>query len=438
LGELSSFKSITMQEKVNRITSLIEKFLEERLSSEEETELKEWLAEAGHNDSFFQQITNREALREKLKYYAGTDSEAIWNKTLQKIDGGAKLVDLYPTKKTLKIPFGKIAVAASILILIAAGTWFYFSQSTFKQTADKGKEVPATNNSPIVPGGNKAILTLADGKTTIALATAQNGNLAEQGHMQISKIDGRLIYTRKPDSDGSLSSQGIYNTVTTPRGGEYQITLPDGSKVWLNAASSLRFPIAFAGNERIVELTGEAYFEVNPQEQITAKSGNASNSKMAKTPFIVKINTPAGNKNEVEVLGTHFNVMAYTDESAIKTTLVEGKVKVTSGSSIQTIRPGEQARLSEGTISVKNVEANDVVSWTSGFIPVSGPDIEYTMRQISRWYDVNIIYQGKRPEGGFEGKLPRSYSIENVIKLLNANNIKARLNEKSRAIIVTS
>jgi transmembrane sensor len=159
---------------------------------------------------------------------------------------------------------------------------------------------------------------------------------------------------------------------------------------------------------------------------------------MAKTPFIVKINTPAGNKNEVEVLGTHFNVMAYTDESAIKTTLVEGKVKVTSGSSIQTIRPGEQARLSEGTISVKNVEANDVVSWTSGFIPVSGPDIEYTMRQISRWYDVNIIYQGKRPEGGFEGKLPRSYSIENVIKLLNANNIKARLNEKSRAIIVTS
>jgi ferric-dicitrate binding protein FerR (iron transport regulator) len=200
--------------------------------------------------------------------------------------------------------------------------------------------------------------------------------------MQITKTDGRLIYTRRPDSDGSLSSQDIYNTVTTPRGGEYQITLPDGSKVWLNAASSLRFPIAFAGNERIVELTGEAYFEVNPQEQPTVNGRDAQHSKIAKTPFIVKISTPAGNKNEVEVLGTHFNVMAYTDESAIKTTLVEGKVKVTSGSSIQTIRPGEQARLSEGTISVKNVEANDVVSWTSGFIPVAGPDIEYTMRQI--------------------------------------------------------
>jgi hypothetical protein len=426
-----------MQEKVNRITSLIEKFLEERLGPEEEKELKEWLAEAEHNDSFFQQVTNREVLREKLKYYASTDSEAIWNKTLQKIDGGAKLVDLYPGKKVIRMPFGKIAVAASILVLISAGTWFYFSQSTSNQTAEKGKNAPATINSPIVPGGNKAILTLGDGKT-IPLATVQNGNLADQGYMQITKTDGRLIYTMKPDSDGSLNSKEIYNTVTTPRGGEYQITLPDGSKVWLNAASSLRFPIAFAGNERIVELTGEAYFEVNPQEQAIAKGQNAQNSKIAKTPFIVKINTPAGNKNEVEVLGTHFNVMAYTDESAIKTTLVEGKVKVTSGSSIQTIRPGEQARLSEGTISVKNVEATDVVSWTSGFIPVAGPDVEYTMRQIARWYDVNVIFQGKKPEGSFEGKLPRSASIENVIKILNVNNIKARLNGKDRTIIITS
>ncbi|HUP13897.1 MAG TPA: FecR family protein, partial [Niastella sp.] len=341
---------------------------------------------------------------------------------------------------TIKIPFGKIAVAASILILISAGTWFYLSRSTTEQTAQKGNNEPATNASnmmPIVPGGNKAILTLNDGRT-IPLATAQNGNLADQGFMQISKTEGRLIYTRKPDSDGSLTSKDIYNTVTTPRGGEYQITLPDGSKVWLNAASSLRFPIAFAGNERIVELTGEAYFEVNPQVQVAVNSKSGQTLKKTKMPFIVKINTPAGNKNEVEVLGTHFNVMAYTDESAIKTTLVEGKVKVTSGNSIQTIRPGEQARLSEGNISIKNVEATDVVSWTSGFIPVGGPDVEYTMRQIARWYDVQIIYQGKRPEGSFEGKLPRSSSIQSVIDLLKVNNIKARLNEKDRTIIVTS
>jgi ferric-dicitrate binding protein FerR (iron transport regulator) len=426
-----------MQEKVNRITSLIEKFLEERLSPEEERELKEWLAEADHNDSFFQQITNKEVLREKLKHYASTDSEAIWNKTLQKIDG-AKLIDLYPEKRTLRIPFGKIAVAASILVLISAGIWYYSSQSTTKQTAKTDQNEPGpviNNNNPIVPGGNKATLTLADGQT-IALAESRDGNLADQGQMQITKTDGRLIYNKKPNSDGSLNAQEIFNTVTTPRGGEFQITLPDGSKVWLNAASSLRFPIAFAGNERIVELTGEAYFEVNPQQSTNSKVN--ANGKIAKTPFIVKINTPAGNKNEVEVLGTHFNVMAYTEEGAIKTTLVEGKVKVTSGNAFQTIRPGQQARLKEGNISIKHVDAGDVVAWTSGFVPVAGPDFEYTMRQIARWYDVNVVYQGKKPVSSFAGKLPRKTSIGTVMKLLEANNIKARLNEKERTIIITS
>lgn len=430
-----------MQEKVYRITSLIEKFLEERLSPEEEKELKEWLAEAEHNDLFFQQITDINVLREKLKIYVSTDSEAIWQKTLQKIEAakpeGAKLLDLYPEKKSFRIPFFKIAAAASVILLISAGAWYYFGQPTQNKTA-KTDTNEAPIKSRIVPGSDKAILTLGDG-STITLNTAQNGKLAEQGHAQITKTNGRLIYNKKPDSDGFSIGQKIYNTVTTPRGGEYQITLPDGSKVWLNAASSLRFPIAFAGNERIVELTGEAYFEVNPQEQNTAsKEATELKGKFAKTPFIVKINTPAGSKNEVEVLGTHFNVMAYTEEGTIKTTLIEGKVKVTSGNSFQTIRPGEQARLKEGNISIQKVDAEDVIGWTSGFIPVAGPDIDYTMRQIARWYDVNIKYEGEKPKGSFEGKLSRTTSIESVIKLLNANNIKARLNEKDRTIIVTS
>jgi transmembrane sensor len=430
-----------MQEKVNRITSLIEKFLEERLSPEEDGELKEWLAEAEHNDSFFQQITDKDVLREKLKIYSSTDSEAIWQKTLQKINEakleGAKLLDLYPEKKSFRIPFGKIAAAASVILLISAGTWYYYNQSSQNKTA-KTDSNKAGITSQIVPGSNKAILTLANG-SAIVLTNLQNGNVADQGQAQITKTDGRLIYNKKPDAKKSSIGQDLYNTVTTPRGGEYQITLPDGSKVWLNAASSLRFPIAFAGNERIVELTGEAYFEVNPQEQNTASKDVAGHKgKIAKTPFIVKINTPAGNKNEVEVLGTHFNVMAYSEEGTIKTTLIEGKVKVTSGNNFQTIRPGEQAKLKEGNIMVQNVDAEDVVGWTSGFIPVGGPDIEYTLRQISRWYDVNIKYEGKKPDVSFEGKLPRAATIGNIIKLLNANNIKARLNEKDRTIIVTS
>jgi ferric-dicitrate binding protein FerR (iron transport regulator) len=431
-----------MQDKVSRITSLIEKFLEESLSVEEERELNEWRAESAHNDSFFQQITDKNVLREKLKTYAGTDSEAIWKKTLQKIDEekfeSAKLVDLYPEKKSFRISFGKIAAAAAIILLMSGGAWYYLGQSTPKQTAQTEHDKSDTQ-SEIVPGGNRAILTLGDG-SEIALNNAAEGNLANQGHMQITKTDGRLIYNKKPDSDDLIPKQDLYNTVTTPRGGEYQITLPDGSKVWLNAASSLRFPIAFAGNERIVELTGEAYFEVNPQEQPGTLKGQAEqNGNIAKTPFIVKINTPAGNKNEVEVLGTHFNVMAYTEEGAIKTTLIEGKVKVTSGSNYKTIRPGEQAKLKEGNISIQKIDAENVIGWTSGFLPVAGPDIEYTMRQIARWYDVAIKYEGgKKPEGSFDGNIPRDASIESVIKLLNANNIKARLNEKERTIIITS
>jgi ferric-dicitrate binding protein FerR (iron transport regulator) len=426
-----------MQEKINRITSLIEKFLEENLTQEEEKELNAWLAEAEHNRLFFQQITNKEILREKLKLYAGTNSESIWHKTLQKIDGG-KLINLYPEKKTFRIPYGKVAAAAAVILLISAGTWYYFGQTSKKQIAKTENNAVISVKSIIVPGGKKAVLTLADG-SNISLSDVQNGELAQQGQIQITKTDGRLIYNKEPNSGGPQNGQDLYNTVTTPKGGEYQITLPDGSKVWLNAASSLRFPIAFAGNERIVELTGEAYFEVNPQNQkLNKQNTSEQTAKAAKTPFIVKINTPKGNRNEVEVLGTHFNVMAYGEETAIKTTLVEGAVKVTSGNYTETIKPGQQARSNEGAITVKKVDAESVVAWTNGYIPVGGSDLEYTMNQIARWYDVNVVYEGKKPEMSFEGKLPRTASISDVIQLLNANNIKARLNEKERKIIITS
>lgn len=426
-----------MQEKINRITSLIEKFLEENLTQEEEKELNAWLAEAEHNRLFFQQITNKEILREKLKLYAGTNSESIWHKTLQKIDGG-KLINLYPEKKTFRIPYGRVAAAAAVILLISAGTWYYFGQTSRKQVAQTENNASTSVKSIIVPGGKKAVLTLADG-SDISLTDAQNGELARQGQIQITKTDGRLIYNKEPNSGGPQNGQNLYNTVTTPKGGEYQITLPDGSKVWLNAASSLRFPIAFAGNERIVELTGEAYFEVNPQSQkVNRQNTSEQSTKTTKTPFIVKINTPKGNRNEVEVLGTHFNVMAYGEEAAIKTTLVEGAVKVTSGNHTETIKPGQQARSNEGDITVKKVDAESVVAWTNGYIPVGGSDLEYTMNQIARWYDVIVVYEGKKPEMSFEGKLPRTASISDVIQLLNANNIKARLNEKERKIIITS
>lgn len=412
-----------MQEKVNRITSLIDKYLEDQLSQEEQQELNQWLAESESNRLFFQQITDKEILREKMKIYASTDSAAIWHKTLQKIDGG-KLVTMYPQRSF----FRKYAAAAAAVILVSAGTWFYLGQRSHNQLAQT-ETTEASSQKGIFPGSNRATLTLADGKT-INLTEAKNGSVAKQGYTDVTKTDGRLIYNREPNSNAHQNIENAYNTVTTPRGGDYQVTLPDGSKVWLNAASSLRFPIAFAGNERIVELTGEAYFEVNPQ--------HAALSKTTKTPFIVKIIASSGASSEVEVLGTHFNVMAYEDEAAIKTTLLEGSVKVVSGAATQTIKPGEQALLKKGEIKVRTVDGDDVIAWTNGFLPVGGADLEFTMRQIGRWYDVKVVYEGAVPNISFEGKLPRTADITDVIKVLNANNIRARLDEKERKIIVTS
>jgi len=414
-----------MQEKVNRITSLIEKYLEEQLSHSEQQELNEWLAEAESNRLFFQQITDKEILREKMKLYASADSAAMWQKTLQKLDGG-KLVTMYPQKSSFR---KYVAAAAAAIILVSAGTWFYMDQR-FNSGLAKNESANGTSSSLIVPGTTKATLTLADGKTVV-LANSGDGLVAKQGGIDINKIDGRLIYNGE-QHDANQDIDHAYNTITTPRGGEYKVTLPDGSKVWLNAASSLRFPIAFAGNERIVELTGEAYFEVNRVTNVTA------DNKAQKTPFIVKLTSPSGASSEVPVLGTHFNVMAYEDEAAIKTTLLEGAVKVSTSNSSKIIQPGEQALLKEGEISVRNVDGDDVIAWTTGFIPVGGTDLDYTMRQIGRWYDVEIGYEGSIPNVVFEGKLPRSASINDVIKVLNANNIKARLDETARKITVTN
>lgn len=414
-----------MQEKVNRITSLIEKYLEEQLSHSEQQELNEWLAEAESNRLFFQQITDKEILREKMKLYASADSAAMWQKTLQKLDGG-KLVTMYPQKSSFR---KYVAAAAAAIILVSAGTWFYMDQR-FNSGLAKNESANGTSSSLIVPGTTKATLTLADGKTVV-LANSGDGLVAKQGGIDINKIDGRLIYNGE-QHDANQDIDHAYNTITTPRGGEYKVTLPDGSKVWLNAASSLRFPIAFAGNERIVELTGEAYFEVNRVTNVTA------DNKAQKTPFIVKLTSPSGASSEVTVLGTHFNVMAYEDEAAIKTTLLEGAVKVSTSNSSKIIQPGEQALLKEGEISVRNVDGDDVIAWTTGFIPVGGTDLDYTMRQIGRWYDVEIGYEGSIPNVVFEGKLPRSASINDVIKVLNANNIKARLGETARKITVTN
>lgn len=291
------------------------------------------------------------------------------------------------------------AAAAAVLLLIAAAWFFLPSKKQPPPTAAREKAIPAP--SPvIVPGGNKAILTLANG-ATIVLDTAANGTLASVGNVHVQKLENGLLAYNINGRQVTENDEAFYNTISTPRGGTYQVTLTDGTKVWLNAASSIRFPVVFNGNERKVEITGEAYFEV---------------AKNEKLPFRVE----AGG-SQVQVLGTHFNVNAYTDEATVKTTLLEGRVRVSvpGGSNERIIEPGEQAGVnSKGNISVlPNADVEEAVAWKNGRFQFRSTDIRTILRQLSRWYDVDVVYKGD-VNLHFTGQLSRSESVFNIFKKL--------------------
>ncbi|MRG44206.1 DUF4974 domain-containing protein [Chitinophaga sp. SYP-B3965] len=297
--------------------------------------------------------------------------------------------------------------AASVVVLLGTAATFYLLKPSAK------KETPViAKQTPIVPGGKKAILTLADG-SSITLDDAQKGKLTMQGHTNIVKQDeGELVY----DQQTTTSSITLYNTIRTPRGGEYQVVLPDGSKVWLNAASSLRFPTEFSGKERRVELTGEAYFEV---------------AKNKLSPFIATVNGM-----EVTVLGTHFNIKAYEDEANIRTTLLEGAVRVTLQEQSVVLAPGQQAAVLSGNknIKVRQVDVEEQVAWKNGYFHFSGEKIAVVMKQLERWYDLDIVYEGQ-PTHHFTGTISRNADITKVLKTLEMTG-GARFRTEGRKITV--
>jgi transmembrane sensor len=303
----------------------------------------------------------------------------------------------------------RIAAVASILICLSAGFYFYKQLGT--------NQLTTSSTVDIAPGGNKAFLTLADGKR-IALTDIKNGELAEQSGVKIIKAtDGQLIYTISSVSNETNKAKD-YNTIETPNGGQYQVTLPDGSKVWLNAASSLKFPPSFSRlvNRRVELLRGEAYFEI-------AKDKNH--------PFIVK-----SNGQEVKVLGTHFNINSYSDEQSTKTTLLEGSVKIeiVSGSRPKkgvVIRPGQQSILSGERIRIVDADIESDLAWKNQEFVFKGENIQSIMRKLSRWYDIEVNYNGDCSHLSFYGVLSRSKNISSVLKLMeNAGNVKFKIEGK--------
>jgi ferric-dicitrate binding protein FerR (iron transport regulator) len=282
--------------------------------------------------------------------------------------------------------------AASVSLLISAGSYLFYLSN--KQATPPGKTAVQAPAGDVAPGRYGAVLTLSDG-SRIVLDSAGNGRIATQGSSQVDIQNGAVVYEKTAANAAAV----IYNTMTTPRGRQFRIVLPDGSKVWLNAASTLRYPTAFAGDRRTVELSGEAYFEI---------------AKDSRRPFVV---TAKG--MHVQVLGTAFNLMAYPDEAVVNTTLVNGAVRVVTEKSSLLLNPEEQACLPDNSsrFRVSKPNLKEVLAWKDGRFRFDGAKITTIMRQIARWYDVDIEYRGEAPSNEFNGSISRA---EYAQKLLHA------------------
>lgn len=327
------------------------------------------------------------------------------------------LTDIKNPKKNSWLKKRKWLSVAAILLMVMAGMilvsrYYYNNQRSAKFA-----------KNDILPGGNQAVLVLSNG-SKIVLKERESGTLARSGNTIISQSSpGQLTYANTSNINNKKEPE--YNTLTTPRGGGYQLVLSDGTRVWLNAESSITFPSFFTGKDRIVSTTGEVYFEVNQLYRTSASD---------KIPFIVKTRG-----QEVKVLGTHFNINAYPEERANKTTLLEGSVRVLSNSASESkvLRPGQQASLRPGSghIAVENVSVDKVVAWKDGLFILEETSITDIMKQLERLYDVNVEYEGKVPSVRYTGSIPRKSALSKVLRMLERTG-SARFKIEDNVIIV--
>lgn len=398
-------------DKAQNLEALLDKYLQNRCSLQETDQLLQWLSSEEYGPE------QKALIKKALETVHNDDSgrsvqhEAQLTKIFENISRRIGDIKHDKAKRRRRLLLGRLSAAAAAILVVIGG---YLLIQNLKWHKKGNPQARLTND--LAPGGNKAVLTLNDG-SQVVLGDAENGDLTTQGQAAIIKKNDQLIYNKK---NGSASV--FYNTITTPRGGQYQLTLEDGSKVWLNAASSIRFPTTFQGKERKIEISGEAYFEI---------------AKDASRPFKVQFETPAGAKSEVTVLGTHFNIMSYKDEKAAKTTLLEGSVSISSNGNTAILTPAQQASQTDrDAITVaSDIDMNEAIAWKNGFFEFHATGLQEVMRQIGRWYDVEISYEGKIPERKFGGKISRQNNAAEVLKILELSQVKFRIEDKK--IIVT-
>lgn len=379
-----------MKRTKEQFEKLLNKYVEKSCSLEELKELFSYMDIAEYQDRLKIIMDEHYQTLEP-----GPAAEAVdWEQMFMAITGASE-----NTKKVRSLWPLMIPVAAAVLVVLSVGILIWGNQ---REAKNKDNVPTAKIKKDIAPGGNRAVLKLANG-TEIMLDGHTTGVLASEGSTKISKTkDGILLYDAAGLAGAEISAVAgsRINTLTTPSGGQYMLILPDGSKVWLNAASSISYPSVFTDKERKVTLTGEAYFEVAKDKQ---------------HPF--KVKTGAA---EVKVLGTHFNIMSYANEGQIQVSLAEGSVRVDLDNDSQILSPGQQALIKAGAtrIILKDIDIDEAINWKNGLFQFDNTPMEQVMRQIKRWYNVDIVYQGVRPDVYITGMVSRSNNVSKILELI--------------------
>lgn len=404
-----------MLEKADKLVELLLKqYLSGELSPEEIGQLKELTRNNEAYSKVYDELSKPGKIEALTKEYFRY-TEGFKEVETRRVPSKGKLIQ----SKT----FWGLFAAASVFLVLAMGAYLWFLDIN---THERSKsETVVEKQADLTPGRNKAVLTLADGKQVI-LDSVANDRLT-QGATTILNKSGQIIYQGASTSRGV--EEEIYNTLSTARAEMYSLVLSDGSRVWLNASSSIRFPVAFKGSERKVEVSGEVYFEV------------AHNKSK---PFKVLL-TPKSEQAgmEIQVLGTSFNINSYPDEGPIKTTLLEGSVKVkTATNSSVVLKKGQQAQIPslgepERTIRIlDNVDLQQAVAWKNGYFQFFRDDLQTVMRQVARWYDVEVVYEGEIPKREFWGKIHRNTNASELLRILEKSNVRFRIEGKKRIIVM--
>lgn len=387
---------------IEEVRELVEKYLQGNISQEEEERLLQWYWRESNLESEWELNNSQTENELKSMIYAKIiEHDEVDNNSFFKAGNY----------------FSKLSVPLLFVAIVIIGVYFYKS-GVQKESTDK--VIASVKSNDILPGGSRAVLTLADGRK-IELDESENGILVNQGEIKVHKnSDGIIEYTFSKQEistiDDSDEAEPVYNTIETPVGGKYQLNLADGTKVWLNSASSLRFPIFFSEGNREVELKGEAYFEV---------------SKDFKRKFRVRSGIQT-----VEVLGTQFNINAYSDEKSIKTTLFEGEIRVIDlkSNDSKLLKPGEQSNVDQ-SIQVKRIDTQAEIAWKEGYFYFKMADIETVMRQLGRWYGVTARYEGSLPEHHFSGAISNNLTLLEVLEILEKSNIHFKLDGKEVVVM---